>query len=251
MRAAWTAVIALVGALVGAPVGALGGAGPAPAGTPVELELVLAVDVSSSIDDGEFELQMQGFVAAFRHPGVQAAIRAAGDRGIAVAVIQWSDSARQRKAVDWTWLRDAAGARALADGIAAAGRAIPGGGTAIYGVINFALHEFDTNGYDGRQVIDVSGDGRSDLLVPTTAARNRAVARGVTINGLVILGNEPGLARYYRENVIGGPAAFVLTAAGFETFAGAIVAKLIREITDAPAVASAPRNIAPAWARAE
>ncbi len=247
MRAALATVIALLGA-------ALLGATPAPAGTPVELELVLAVDVSSSVDDGEFELQMQGMVAAFRHPGVQAAIHATGDRGIAVALIQWSDSARQRKAVDWTWLRDAAGAAALADDIAAAGRAIAGGGTAIYGVINFALHEFDTNGYDGRQVIDVSGDGRSDLLVPTTAARDRAVARGVAINGLVILGNEPGLFRYYRENVIGGAAAFVMTADGFETFAGAIVVKLIREITDAPAVASAPpapRAIGPSWARLE
>ncbi len=246
--AASAAVVALLGA-------ALGGATPAPAGTPVELELVLAVDVSSSIDDGEFELQMQGFVAAFRHPGLQAAIRATGDRGIAVALIQWSDSARQQRAVDWTWLRDAAGATALADDIAATGRAIPGGGTAIYGVINFALHEFDTNGYDGRrQVIDVSGDGRSDLLVPTTAARDRAVARGVAINGLVILGNEPGLFRYYREHVIGGAAAFVMTADGFEAFAGAIVAKLIREITDAPALASAPpapRNIGPSWARLE
>ena len=234
LRAALAAVIALVAA-------ALGGATPAPAGTPVELVLVLAVDVSSSVDDGEFELQMQGIVAAFRHPGVQAAIRATGDRGIAVALIQWFDFVLQRKTVDWTLLRDGAGATALADDIAAAGRAFPGGGTAIYGVINFALYEFDTNGYDGRrQVIDVSGDGRSDLLVPTTSARDRAVARGVAINGLVILGNEPGLIRYYRENVIGGAAAFVMTADSFETFAAAIVTKLIREITDSPAVASAP-----------
>ncbi len=247
LPAAWAAVITLVGA-------ALAGATPAPAGAPVELELVLAVDVSTSVDDGEFELQMRGIVAAFRHPGVQAAIHATGELGIAVAVIQWSDSARQQKVVDWTWLRDAAGATALADDIAATGREIPGGGTAIYGAINFALHEFDINGYDGRrQVIDVSGDGRSDLLVPTTAARDRAVARGVAINGLVILGNEPGLFRYYREHVIGGAAAFVMTADSFEAFAGAIVAKLIREITDAPAVASAPppRAVGPSWARLE
>ena len=217
------------------------GATPAPAGTTVELELVLAVDASSSVDDGEFELQMQGIAAAFRHPGVQAAIRGTGEKGIAVVLIQWSDFAIQQKTINWTLVRDAVDAAALADDIAAAGRAITGGGTAIYGVINIALHEFDSNGYDGRrQVIDVSGDGRSDLLVPTTAARNRAVARGVVINGLVILGDEPYLERYYRENVIGGARAFVLAAAGFETFAGAIVVKLIREITDTSAISSRP-----------
>ena len=222
-------------------VAVLAGAAPAPAGEPVELELVLAVDVSSSVDDGEFELQMQGIAAAFRHSGVQAAIHAAGDRGIAVALIQWSDFVHQRTTVDWTLVRDATGAVALADAIAAAGRTIPGGGTAIYGVINFALHEFDTNGYDGRRrVIDVSGDGRSDLLVPTAAARDRAVARGVAINGLVILDDEPQLDRYYRAHVIGGADAFVLAVDGFDAFAAAIVIKLIREIDYAPAVASVP-----------
>ena len=233
---------------------ALVGATPAPAGAPVDLELVLAVDVSSSVDEGEFELQMQGIAAAFRHPGVQAAIHAAGDLGIAVTLIQWSDFVRQRKAVDWTLVRDGAGAAALAGDIATAGRAIAGGGTAIYGVINFALHEFDTNGYDGRrQAIDVSGDGRSDLLVPTTAARDRAVARGVTINGLVILDDEPHLDRYYRTNVIGGAEAFVLTVDDFEDFAAAIVAKLIREIAYSPAVSSVPpsRAIGRSWARLE
>ncbi len=230
MRVVPAALVAVAG-LVGA----------ASAGVLVELELVLAVDASSSIDDGEFALQMQGIASAFRHPDVQAAIDGTDDRGIAVALIQWSDFAIQRKTVDWTLVRDTAGAVGLANHIAAAGRAIPGGATAIYGVINLALHELDTNGYDGRRrVIDVSGDGRSDLLVPTTAARDRAVAHGVAINGLVILNDEPDLDRYYRQNVIGGTKAFVLTADGFDSFAAAIVAKLIREITDAPAISSLP-----------
>ncbi len=234
---------------------ALLGAAPAPAGTLVELELVLAVDASSSVDDREFELQMQGIAAAFRHPGVQAAIHGTGEKGIAVVLIQWSDFVLPRKTVDWTLVRDAVGAAAFANDIAAAGRAIAGGGTAIYGVINFSLHEFDTNGYDGRrQVIDVSGDGRSDLLVPTTAARDRAVSQRVAINGLVILGDEPELERYYRENVIGGAEAFVMAADGYEAFAAAIVAKLIREIAPSPAISSlpqAPRAIGMSWARLE
>ncbi len=224
------------------------------ASVPVELELVLAVDVSSSVDEGEFELQMQGIAAAFRHPGVQAAIHQAGDRGIAVALIQWSEFVHQRMTVDWTLVRDKADGAALAEDIATAGRAIPGGGTAIYGVINFALHEFDANGYDGRRrVIDVSGDGRSDLLVPTTAARDRAVARGVAINGLAILNDEPDLDRYYRANVIGGAQAFVIAVEGFDAFAAAMVIKLIREIEHAPAVSSVPPRsaIGRSWARLE
>jgi hypothetical protein len=212
-------------------------AAPVRAGVAVELELVLAVDVSSSVDDREFELQMQGIAAAFRDPGVQAAIHAAGDRGIAVALIQWSEFVHQRKIIDWTLVRGAADAARLAGRIAAAGRAIPGGGTAIYGAINFALHEFENNGYDGRRrVIDVSGDGRSDLRIPTVAARDRALARGVAINGLVILNDDPHLDRYYRANVIGGAEAFVLTVDDFETFAWAMAAKLIREISYSPAV---------------
>ena len=218
-----------------AALGALSIAAPAPAGTPVELELVLAVDASSSVDDGEFALQMRGIAAAFRHADVQAAIRGIGDRGIAVALIQWSEFVSQKRAVGWTLVRDAAGAAALADDIAAAGRVIPGGGTAIYGVVNFALHQFDVNGYDGRRrVIDVSGDGRSDLLVPTTAARDRAVRRGVTINGLTILDDEPALDEYYRRYVIGGAGAFVMTAADYDAFAEAIAAKLVREISGTP-----------------
>ena len=249
LRATGVAVAALVGpVLVGAVL-----VDAALAGAPVNLELVLAVDVSSSVDDGEFELQMQGIAAAFRHPGVQAAIHATGDRGIAVALVQWSEFVHQRKIIDWTVVRSAADAAALAEDIATAGRAIPGGGTAIYGAINFALHEFDTNGYDGRrQVIDVSGDGRSDLLVATMAARDRAVARGVAINGLVILNNEPHLDRYYRANVIGGVEAFVLTVDDFEAFAAAMVTKLIREIAYAPAVSflpAPPRAAGGSWAR--
>ncbi len=232
MPAASAALVA-VAALVGAP--------PAPAGGPVELELVLAVDASSSVDDGEFALQMRGIAAAFRHADVQAAIRGIGDRGIAVALIQWADFVGQRKTIDWTVVHDAAGAAALADDIATAGRAIPGGGTAIYGVVNFALHELDVNGYDGRRrVIDVSGDGRSDLLVPTTAARDRAVRRGVAINGLAILDDEPKLDAYYRRYVIGGEGAFVMTAADYDAFAEAIAAKLIREIAGAPMADARP-----------
>jgi hypothetical protein len=219
---------------------------PARAGQPVDLELMLAVDASSSVDDGEFALQMRGLAAAFRHPAVQTAIHQAGDNGVAVALMQWSDGVRQEMPVEWALLRDAASATAFANRIAATGRAIPGGGTAIYGAINFSIHELDRNGFDGqRRVIDISGDGRSDLIVPTLAARDLAAAQGILINGLAILNDYPTLDRYYRRSVIAGAGAFVMTATGYDTFAAAIVAKLIREIAPAPVV-KGPSPISPA-----
>jgi hypothetical protein len=211
---------------------------PASAGQPVDLELMLAVDVSSSVDDGEFELQMRGLAEAFRHPGVQTAIQQAGDNGVAVALMQWSDGVRQEMPVEWTLLRDSASAAAFADRIAATGREIPGGGTAIYGAVNFSIQELDRNGFDGRRrVIDISGDGHSDIL-PTAAARDRAVANGISVNGLAILNDYPTLDRYYRIYVIGGTGAFVMTATDYRTFAAAIIAKLTREITQTPVARS-------------
>ena len=216
------------------------------AGERVDLELLLAVDVSSSVDDGEFALQTNGFAAAFRDPNVLAAIEAAGERGIAVGLMQWSDYALQTMAVDWRLVRDAVGAAALADAISRAGRVIPGGGTAIYAAINAGLPEFDRNGFDGRRrIIDISGDGRSDISGLNELARDRATAKGVIINGLAILNDVPTLDRYYRESVIGGPGAFVLTAPDFEAFAAAITAKLIREISETP-VAGLHSRIRPA-----
>lgn len=210
--------------------------------TPADLELVLAVDASSSVDEAEFQLQIRGLSEAFQHPAVQTAIRALGNQGVAVCLIQWSDIGIQTIGVDWTLIRDAASAAALAAEIAAVRREILGGGTAIYGVINFALHEFDRNGFDGRrQVIDISGDGRSDLAVPTESARDRAVAQGVTINGLAILNDDPFLDRYYRRRVVGGDGAFVMPAADYGAFAAAMLVKLVREISKGP-VAVAPTS---------
>ena len=216
---------------------------PANADQPVDLELMLAVDASSSVDAGEFELQMRGLSEAFRHPAVQKAIRDAGDNGVAVALMQWSDGVRQIMPVDWNLLRDAWSATAFADRLAATGREIPGGGTAIYGAVNFAIHEFRRSGFDGkRRVIDISGDGRSDLIVPTLAARDQAVAQGITVNGLAILNDDAVLDRYYRRNVVGGVGAFVMTATGYDTFAAAIITKLIREITQTPVAMGAPSS---------
>jgi hypothetical protein len=199
--------------------------------TPVDLELVLAVDVSSSVDHEEYDLQMRGLSEAFRQPAVQAAIRAAGFLGIAVAVVQWSNTDEQTLAVDWTLVRDAASANALADRIRDTKRAVSGGQTAISGALKFSLQQLDTNGYEGRRrVIDVSGDGRANSGPLPMAERDAAVAEGVIVNGLAILNEEPFVDSYYRYSVIGGEGAFLMTATDYEDFAVAILEKLIREI---------------------
>ena len=208
-------------------------AGPARA-EPVDLELILAVDGSSSISRDEFTLQMDGLAQAFRHPGVIGAL-AGGPRGvIAVTLVQWSDDDNQRVAIPWRAVADAAGAEALARMIETTPRYVRGG-TAIGRLIRRAIRMFDDNGFEGdRTVIDISGDGRASQGPPPAVMRDLAVARGITINGLPILSTEPDIERYYLEQVIGGPDSFVIPAQGFADFAAAIVAKLIREIRPEP-----------------
>jgi len=226
--------------LPGALLAALGPPRPAGAQQAVELELLLAVDSSSSVDRREFDLQMQGIARAFRHPDVAAALQAAGARGVAVGLLQWSGSKRQTLAVDWMRVDDRAGARAFADRVARTARLVLSGGTSIGMALETAAAELERNGFRGqRRVIDVSGDGRANMGPRPALARDRAVARGITINGLAILNEEWALDRYYLDNVIGGTGAFIMTADDYEDFARAIKQKLVREIAGAP-VARAP-----------
>ena len=204
-------------------------------GSPVDLALVLAVDASGSVNQTRFELQKQGYVAAFRHPRVIRAIQSGPAQSIAVIMVQWTGPALQVTAVPWTRISDAASANAIADAIAAAPRALFGGGTSISGAIDTAMGLLFDNPYRAaRRVIDVSGDGANNRGRPASAARDEAVAQGVGINGLPILSVEPDLDEYYRDNVIGGPGAFVVVAKDFETFGEAILKKLIAEIANAP-----------------
>lgn len=195
---------------------------------PVELELVLAIDTSSSVSVADFELQKHGLSEAFRHPDVLAAIQGIGERGIAVALVQWSGNRMQRTSVDWMVLHDAASAGQFASAIAASHRMLTGS-TGLGGAIRFALTQLEENRFDGRRkVIDVSGDGYSGIN--PSRERDRAVVRGVTINGLAILNEKPDLGEYYARHVIGGVNAFVLTVHGFEDFGQAIREKLIKEV---------------------
>jgi len=213
----------------------LGAAPAARAVEPVDLELVLAVDASSSINRSEFNQQMLGLAEAFRHPRVQQAIEAAGPFGVAITLIQWADSRHQETSIGWTLVHSQADCDALADQIDATPRHVIGGGTAIGGAIAFAMLGLENNQYQGaRQVIDVSGDGRANQGEVPGQVRDRAVAAGITVNGLAILNEDPALNIYYRQHVIGGPNAFVLTAPDYEAFRDAMIEKLVKEISGAP-----------------
>lgn len=205
------------------------------AGQLVDLELVLAVDASSSVSAEEFDLQMRGFADAFRDPAVAAAIRATGDLGIAIAMIQWSDNRRQHVAIDWTHLTTADTTAAFASVIDGTPRFLDGGGTAIGGAIEFATRAIARNGFQGvRKVIDISGDGRANQGAQPSKLRDLAVAQGITINGLAILNEDSSVDGYYRNSVIGGTGAFVMTANNYEDFAAAMLEKLIKEIGSVP-----------------
>jgi hypothetical protein len=226
----------LLGAIA-ALAGALPLVAPDPAAAqnrPVDLELVLAVDASASVSEQEFDLQVRGLAEAFRHRSVAQAIRAAGDLGLAVALIQWADYRQHAVSVDWTLLHDPVSARQFAKQLDAVRRSVAGS-TAIGGALEFAILGLDGNGFEGRRrVVDVSGDGRNNQGLAAWLARDMAAARGITVNGLAILNEDPTLDRYYRSNVIGGPGAFVMTANDYEAYRLAILSKLVREITGAP-----------------
>jgi hypothetical protein len=204
---------------------------PAAAQTAVDLQLVLAVDASGSVDQYRFELQKRGYVAAFRHARVLQAIRSGPSQAIAVTMVQWTGPMMQVQVAGWTLIGDEETAGAFAAAIERAPRQLFGGGTSISGAIDHATTMFPKSPYRGtRRVIDISGDGSNNRGRSVTQARDEAVAAGIGINGLPILALEPDLDRYYYDSVIGGPGAFVVAAQSFETFADAILKKLITEI---------------------
>ncbi|HEX6979278.1 MAG TPA: DUF1194 domain-containing protein [Alphaproteobacteria bacterium] len=208
---------------------------PAAAQRQVDLELVLAVDCSRSIDDREFALQIQGYAAAFRHPSVLRAIQSGPNRAIAVTYVQWAGPFLQNQTLDWTVIDSEETAAAFAIEMLETPRTFSGGGTSLSGIIDFGRTLFGKHGFTSRRrVIDISGDGVNNSGRLATAARDDAVREGITINGLAILSDIGALDVYFRDNVIGGDGAFVIAAEDFDAFAQAILNKLIREIAAVP-----------------
>ena len=197
------------------------------------LALVLAVDVSESVSSERYLLQHEGIARAFESPLLLDAI-ATVPGGIEALVLEWSDPDKIAITVGWTRIGSRATAAAFAASLRATKRS-SNGLTAIGSALLAAAAAFDHLPEPaGHRVIDVSGDGMANFGVPPSTARDTLVGKGITINGLAILSEEPWLDDYYRSNVIGGPAAFVAVAKGYDSFADAILRKLVQEVANVP-----------------
>ncbi|WP_034492294.1 DUF1194 domain-containing protein [Afifella pfennigii] len=204
----------------------------------VDVELVLAADGSGSIDDDELFFQRRGYASAIESEEFLKVIEAGLIGAIAIAYVEWGGPASQHTIVDWTVIAGAADAAAFAAALRATPRAATGYNS-ISEAIAYSHAKITQNGYEGlKKVIDVSGDGPNIGGRPLELARQDAVAAGITINGLVInrpggvvrrIGAEP-LIEHYRRDVIGGPAAFVMSVEAPERFAEVVRRKLVLEI---------------------
>lgn len=200
----------------------------------VDLELVIAVDVSASMDRGEFALQREGYRRAIADPAFVEVVRAGPLGRIALTYLEWSGPRFQSVVVPWRIIDDAASARAFADALDSE-PAVNARGTSLSAALALAAGLIDANGFEGtRKAIDVSGDGPNNYGGPVTAARDRAVEAGIVINGLPILIRPspvfPAMDRYYADCVIGGPGSFVLAVHEAAELAVAIRRKLILEV---------------------
>lgn len=234
-------------ALLGLVTFAAGPVSVARAAEQVDLLLALAMDVSRSMDQPKFMLQRQGYAAAIADPQVLAAINSGPHQRIAICFIDWSGPFEQKLVIDWSILDGLESAQHFGDLILAAPRSFANS-TAIGSAINYAAAQIARAPFEAeRHAIDVSGDGTNNAGRNVQIFRDQATAKGIVINGIVILTdirsaqnpqhtNPPaGIEQYYRDNVMGGPGAFVVVAEDYNSFGRAMVAKLIAEIAAAPA----------------
>jgi hypothetical protein len=210
---------------------------------PVEVELVLAIDSSSSIEPEQFDLQIEGYVQAFRHPAVIAAIQALQPNGIAVTMVQWSASFQQTQTVEWTLVNDTSSAASFAADVESNMRQFTGFGTALGTAISYSAGLFEQSPFEGqRRVIDVLADERANTGAHPSYAREEAILVGATVNGLAMVQRDQDLVRYFEHFVITGPDAFVIAVQSYEDLAESIRRKLIRELTGPLAQSEPPEE---------
>jgi hypothetical protein len=208
----------------------------------VDLLLALAVDVSRSVDERKYRLQREGYINAIADPRVVHAMTAGLSGRIALCFFEWASEHEQKIIVDWTQIAGETDARDVARRIGEAPRSFMGR-TSISAAIDYGLEQLAHSPFHAaRRIINVSGDGTNNAGRDVTRARDEAIDKGVTINGLVILSEVPlatnplhtnppgGLTAYYENNVIGGPGAFVVEAQNFQSFGQLLISKLIKEI---------------------
>jgi uncharacterized protein DUF1194 len=227
-----------------------------PGSVVVDAELVIAVDVSNSMDPEEQQLQREGYILAITSREFMSALKSGSHGKVAVTYFEWAGLYDQKIIMPWRLIDGPESADAVANEIARAPyRRAPR--TSIYGALQFARPLFEASGYAGlRRVVDVSGDGINNMGPPVTMMRDDVLAAGIVINGLPIMLNRPNtygmwgmqfehLDIYYEDCVIGGPGAFVISIKNREQFKEATRTKLVQEIADrAP-----PRRVLPAQAR--
>ena len=201
----------------------------------VDLALVLAIDCSYSVDEVEYNLQIGGLADAFRSNDVISAIKSGPVGAVSIAVVQWSSHDSQSTVVSWSHLGSVREIHSFADKLAAMPRLTDDGATAMAAAITFSAALHNANPYfAARRVIDVSADGRNNNGPNIGGARDRAIAQGITINGLAIVLEDTTLDKYFSRDVIGGPGAFVEEANDYADYARAIKRKLVKEIQYAP-----------------
>lgn len=214
----------------------------------VDVELVLAVDISRSVSFEELLIQRDGYAAALTDPSVLMAIREGLYQKIAVTYVEWSGTGQQRIIVPWTVIASPSDAEAIARFLRGEHPA-NGMRTSISSAIDFAAGLFDGNGITGtKRVIDVSGDGPNNQGRPVLDARGDALAKGIIINGLPLLTNSgpfseydlPDLDTYYAKCVIGGPGSFMVPVTGWDQFPAAVRRKLILELASNQPAAQRP-----------
>jgi hypothetical protein len=201
----------------------------------VDLALVLAVDSSGSVNQQRFEQQRNGYADALISKQVLSAISSGEHRRIAVAYFEWSDGRRMARILPWTIIDGEASAKKAAETIRSHRRQLVGD-TCIACAVDEAMKHFEELPWKtDRRVLDISGDGESNVGSSIDTAREQVLMADITINGLPIQTYyEPGLVTYYEQHVIGGPGAFLIVAKGFDDFARAVAAKLVREIATLP-----------------
>ncbi|WP_422029358.1 DUF1194 domain-containing protein [Roseovarius sp.] len=204
----------------------------APAAASCRLALILALDVSSSVDADEYELQRLGLAAALDSEDVRHAILYGGHGHVALAVFEWSGFYQQKLHLDWSLLRTTRDIDRAVVAVGTMSRSHEGYPTAIGQALGFAAQLMGRAPDCQRQVVDISGDGINNYGFGPAAAYRSFPFDGITVNGLVILERYDGVADYYRKEVLRGPQSFLVVANGFEDFSAAMSKKLYREIND-------------------